>query len=137
MTPHDSQIYATKGRGSSEGQSKNNDSYTPQSTFRGSVSAKIPPTATDGKDRNCTKPKDRLAGVSNKSNENGSVRTGQRGEVRVIHLIMLGVGCITALIVVALMKGVDGVLMSSGLAAIVALISGFSGYKIGQKSVIK
>ena len=144
--PHTIEIRNTEGRGGAEGQAEVKSrvgqaeveaGFTDESTFDSSVSTKIPETVTYRRDCNCTKPKDRLADVSNSSNENCSVRTNQQGEIGIIHLILVGVVCVSGLIITALLKGVNGVVMASGIAAIVALISGFSGYKIGQKSTVK
>lgn len=112
---------------------KVNQSYTPESTFNSAITTAIPETITDGANSHRSKSEDRLADVSDKRVKNRSIRTDQQGEITVIHLIIVGVACVTGIIVVALLKGLDGVLLSSGIAAIVALISGFSGYKIGQK----
>jgi len=49
----------------------------------------------------------------------------------VSKIVISGVLCVTVLIVVAVCKGLDGTLFASGIAAIVALISGFGGYKAG------
>jgi len=138
MNPHDSQKSATDTPPLLPSPMVSIESgYTPEAAFRSSISAEIPETVTSGKDCNCTEPKDGLADVSNSSDENCIIRTNEQGEIGVIHLIVIGVGCVTLLVVTAVLKGIDGVLLSTGIAGIVALISGFSGYKIGQKSVKK
>ena len=150
MNPHTIEIHNTEGRGSRVGHNQESSrvgqtevgkmdlrqyaDFTPEATFDSSISTKIPEVVTSREGCNCTKPKDRLADIPNSSNENCIVRTNQQGEITVIHLIIAGVACVFGLITIALLKGVNGVVMASGIAAIVALISGFSGYKMGQKS---
>lgn len=58
-------------------------------------------------------------------------------EITILHVILVAVVCITSLLITALMKGIDGVLLASGIASLVGLVTGYGGYKLGQKSKLK
>jgi len=51
----------------------------------------------------------------------------------VAGIIALGVGCITSLELVALHNGIDGIGLAAAISGITAIISAFTGYKIGKR----
>jgi len=61
----------------------------------------------------------------------------QRGEISILHVIMLFGGFVTFLLAIAIHHGHNGILLTSGIASLVGMVTGYGGYKLGQKSVHK
>ena len=49
-------------------------------------------------------------------------------------VLCTGIGAITAMELVALSQGIDGILLTGSIGAVVALVAGYCGFAIGRKN---